>query len=77
MDFDTAFDLLSNDCRRTIVAVLAETDAATRDQLTTRLLARGVGPDGTDRQRNRRRLRIALHHNHLPRLAEAGVYTRT
>ncbi|MFC4448347.1 DUF7344 domain-containing protein [Halorussus aquaticus] len=75
MDFETAFDLLSNEYRRAIVDVLDETGPVSRQQLTTRLLARGVGPaDASDRP-TRRRLRIALHHNHLPRLADAGVLT--
>jgi hypothetical protein len=73
MDLETAFDLLSNDCRRAIVAVLAGTDGVTREELTARLLACGIGPDEGNPQRTRRRLRIALHHNHLPRLVDAGA----
>ncbi|UPW00447.1 hypothetical protein M0R88_18330 [Halorussus gelatinilyticus] len=72
MDFETAFDLLSNEYRRAIVALLDEEGSVPRERLPRRLLARGVGPDD---DRTRRRLRIALHHNHLPRLADAGVLT--
>ncbi|WP_276278901.1 DUF7344 domain-containing protein [Halorussus caseinilyticus] len=71
MDFETAFDLLSNEHRRLVVAALDETGPVSRRQLTTELLARLETGD-SDRT-TRRQLRIALHHNHLPRLADAGV----
>ncbi|NHN59186.1 MULTISPECIES: hypothetical protein [Halorussus] len=74
MDFETAFDVLSNEHGRAVVETLAETGRLSRRELTARLLARGVGPDDSDRS-SRRRLRIALHHNHLPHLADAGVVT--
>ena len=74
MDFETAFDVLSNEHRRAVVEILDESGRLTRRELTTRLLARDVGPDDPDRS-SRRRLRIALHHNHLPHLADAGVVT--
>ncbi|WP_435174479.1 DUF7344 domain-containing protein [Halorussus sp. AFM4] len=74
MDFETAFDVLSNEHRRAVLEILAETGRLSRRELTSRLLARDVGPDDPDRS-SRRRLRIALHHNHLPHLADAGVVT--
>ncbi|UPV74410.1 hypothetical protein M0R89_17990 [Halorussus limi] len=75
MEFETAFDLLSNEYRRAVVALLDEEGSVPRDKLTARLLARGVGVSAEDDRTNRRQLRIALHHNHLPRLADAGVVT--
>lgn len=72
MDFETAFDLLGDEYRRAIVALLDEEGSVPRERLPNRLLDRG-GPD--EETLTRRRLRIALHHNHLPRLADAGVVT--
>lgn len=66
MDIETTFDLLSSEVRRDIVAALHETRSIRRPDLTATLA------DG-DGETARRRLRIALHHRHLPRLADAGV----
>ncbi len=70
MDSETAFDLLGNEYRRAIVALLHEEGSVPRERLPSRLLDHGV-PD--EDARTRRRLRIALDQNHLPRLADAGV----
>ncbi|WP_128475906.1 DUF7344 domain-containing protein [Halorussus pelagicus] len=71
MESETAFDLLSNEYRRAIVALLDERGSVPREQLPSLLLPR----DGSDEddETDRRQLRIALHHNHLPRLVDAGV----
>lgn len=78
MDFETAYDLVTNDYRRAIVAVLDETSPLSREQLMARLAAREVGVEDDAEsnhpdRKTRRRLRVALHHNHLPRLDEMGV----
>lgn len=78
MDIETAFDLLSHEARRAVVAVLCGTDSISRRRLTERVAGRladpgaGLGDRPTDRT-DRYRIRIALHHNHLPRLADAGA----
>jgi len=72
MDFETAFDLLGDEYRRAIVALLDEEGSVPRRRLPSRLRARDL-LDGDDP--TRRRLRTALHHDHLPRLADAGVVT--
>jgi hypothetical protein len=78
MDIETSFGLVTNDCRRAVVAVLHETSPISRERLTARLAAQeGSHQDDTGREEldrtTRRRIRIALHHNHLPRLADKGI----
>lgn len=78
MDFETAFDLVTRDCRRSVVAVLHETSPISRRRLTARIAARQAESRDDPRSRRpdrptRRRIRIALHHNHLPKLADMGV----
>lgn len=78
MDIDTSFDLVTDDCRRAIVAVLHETSPISQERLTARIAAREAGlRDDTESRTagrtTRRRIRIALHHNHLPKLADMGV----
>lgn len=77
MNGKTSFDLVTDDCRRAVVAVLHETSPISRDQLA-RLVARETGlyDDTESRQSDvstRCRIRIALHHNHLPQLSEMGI----
>lgn len=66
MTTDTTFDLLASPVRREVIAILDDEDAVARDRLTEELAAD---------EDARRRLRIALHHNHLPKLADAGLVT--
>lgn len=78
MDIETAFDLSSHEHRRAIVAILDETSPISRNRLTERVADRlDDSQSGQTRIHSARttrcRIRIALHHNHLPRLAEAGV----
>lgn len=73
MDIETTFDLLSSSVRRAIVRVLRESNSVTRERLTARLAGSEANDD--DSVAERRRIRIALHHNHLPKLAEAGLIT--
>ena len=72
MDIETTFDLLSSSVRRNIVTTLHESGPITRPELTA-ALARKEGDDEGAPEDAQRRMRIALHHNHLPRLADAGV----
>ncbi|UPV74920.1 hypothetical protein M0R89_02360 [Halorussus limi] len=71
VSLETTFDLLGSAVRRTLVRVLDESGTVTRDDLTERVAS--VEADGPADERARRQVRIALHHNHLPRLAEAGL----
>lgn len=66
---ETTFDLLSSSVRRTIIATLHESGTVARTRLTERLAS--AEADGGEAAR--RRMRIALHHNHLPRLEDAGL----
>lgn len=77
MDSERVFDLLRHDYRHAIVAILHETSPIARQKLVATLAARGFGmvddAEGRTELTAHRRIRIALHHNHLPRLDEAGV----
>ena len=74
MDIETTFDMLSSSVRRTIIAVLHETGSIERRQLTATLAV--LETDGDDDVADaRRRIRISLHHNHLPRLADGDLIT--
>lgn len=72
---DTVFDLLSNSRRRYLLYYLAEVDD---DVVELSAAVGAVGeyeatePDAGGRS-PREATRIALHHDHLPRLANAGV----
>lgn len=72
MDIETTFDLLSSSVRRAIITVLRESNSITRERLTATLAGSDADDDSVAA---RRRIRIALHHNHLPKLAEAGLIT--
>lgn len=76
MDTETTFDILSSPVRRNVIAILHDSAPITRPELTAKL-ADAMGDAGatarSPRKTSRRQLRISLHHNHLPRLADAGV----
>lgn len=73
LDRATSFDILNNQHRRTIITLLAETPTLTRHELTTHLAATVTDNASQPTSDQKRRLRIALHHNHLPQLADAGL----
>lgn len=78
MTTDTTFDLLGSPVRRNLLAILRESDSIERDRLAATLAAADTdGGFGVSEitEESRRRIRIALHHNHLPRLADAGLLT--
>lgn len=63
---DAAFETLANGCRRTVIEELEESDGLTLDELTTRVAERSDHRSTDDAE-------IALVHNHLPKLEDAGV----
>lgn len=72
MNVETTFDILNHLHRRTIITVLDESPAIARQRLIDRILEQEAENRDANRT-SRRRIRIALHHTHLPKLADAGV----
>lgn len=72
MNLDKISDILRNPVRRQTVAVLDGKNDISRDRLID-VLATAEADDTDDAEQIRRRVRIELHHNHLPRLADAGL----
>jgi hypothetical protein len=78
MDFETAFELLHDDHRRAVVEILSDESPISRHRLTDGLADRRahVRRDPETERHDpaiRHRARVALHHDHLPRLADAGL----
>ena len=72
MNHDVIFEVIRHPIRRQIVAVLNDNDEISRDRLATVLTtAEADGKD--DPEQIRRRIRLKLHHNHLPRLVDANL----
>lgn len=68
---DVAFDLLSDRDRRTIVSHLLDQNASVSlDDLVDAVAA---AIESVDEPPSRDRIRVALVHNHLPRLDDAGI----
>jgi len=69
------FELLSADRRRQVLAYLFESGrAATLDELTTAVAAaEGESPPTELSAATTRKVGIALHHVHLPKLDDAGL----
>jgi hypothetical protein len=72
MNDKRTFDLLSSSVRRTLVTILHESGSVERNRLTEALAAAETDADEAADEAARRRIRISLHHNHLPRLANEG-----
>lgn len=78
---DTAMDLLSDRRRRALLEYLAETDgSASLTELAVEIAAQEAGAEpnaisdhGDVSARDRRAVRISLHHTHVPKLANADV----
>lgn len=85
MNIETAFDLLRHPRRRAVVSILDETDSITRRELVARLAAADAETSDVEAsdietkdvenetEGDARAIDIELQHNHLPRLADAGV----
>lgn len=75
---DRTFDLLANRRRRYVLYSLNETDGDVMalDELTEQVVTwerRWDGQGDRDRDDHREEVRVTLHHNHLPRLVDAGL----
>ncbi|SEP90741.1 DUF7344 domain-containing protein [Natrinema salaciae] len=78
---DTAMDLLADRRRRAVLDYLEETDGtATLTELAVEIAARearvepnAISDHGDVSARDRRAVRISLHHSHVPKLANADV----
>lgn len=72
---ETIFSLLSDERRRHVVAALADrTTEITLDELVSTITSRNLaGSEATDPAATKKRIKIALHHVHLPKLDDAGV----
>jgi DNA-binding transcriptional ArsR family regulator len=72
--FDEILTALSNTQRRRILRYLQEVDSASRDEVVHHLIAwkRDSPPDDVSDEAVER-LKIELHHNHLPRLEESRL----
>lgn len=74
---ETLFSLLQNRHRRYLLYSLQQNDESvvTLDELTRRILdweqRMDAGGDPTDELKTR--IRISLHHTHLPKISEAGL----
>lgn len=67
------YRLLRSERRRLVLDVLSPEQAAVPlDELAAEVAARESGLDADD-ERAVERLKITLHHNHLPKLADAGA----
>lgn len=68
------YDLLAASRRRHLLSLLCERDRLDLETVTIELAARETGTvDESVSETARRRVRVALVHNHLPRLADHGV----
>lgn len=73
---DETFDLLTHPHRRYILYYLTrESERVEIETLATAIAAWDGGPTGTDRRTDPNDVEIALHHMHLPKLADAGIIT--
>lgn len=66
--------LLADSTNRTILTILNEAaQDLSVDELATQLMSRDEVPSQSADEARFHRVMLSLHHNHLPRLAEAGV----
>lgn len=73
---DETFDLLTHPHRRYILYYLTrESERVEIETLATAIATWDGGHTGTDRRTDRTDVAIALHHIHLPKLADAGIIT--
>lgn len=70
------FELLTHPHRRYVLYYLTtESNTATIDTLVSAIATWDGGQTGPDRNTDRDALEAALHHKHLPKLADAGMIT--
>lgn len=73
---DETFDLLTHPHRRyTLYFLTRESERVEIETLATAIDKWDGGHTGTDRPTDRNDVEIALHHMHLPKLADAGIIT--
>lgn len=73
LSLNAIFELLAHHHRRNLLRYLSDIDnqTATVDEITTHLIKREAQKTG--RHPGHDQIEIALHHTHLPKLAEAGL----
>lgn len=75
ISLDTIFDILSHSHRRQILSYLSrnEDDLATVTDLVTFVSTHELEAEERVEDTHNDAVRVALHHNHLPKLADTGV----
>jgi len=72
---DRKHELLSNARRRRVIVALAEADSLTKAELADRLAEKET--DGRVGSQDRKRVMVALHQCHLPKLIDSAVVEET
>lgn len=72
---DETFDVLTHPYRRYVLYHLRHAEVVDIDTLSAMLANELEGPSTTGRAKTSESIEIALHHIHLPKLADAGLIT--
>ena len=76
LSIDTVCDLLADKQRRLLLQYLhQQTQLCQVEELGDHLLTKYTQEDGSQSNSERQRITIALHHVHLPKLADANLVT--
>jgi hypothetical protein len=71
---DDVYDVLSHRTRRALVYILGRTESTSLDTVTRDLLdLEGDWADGAEADGGTDRIKVELHHVHLPRMAASGM----
>lgn len=72
---DRKHELLSNSRRRRVIVELCKADSLTKSELADKLAAKET--DGPVGSQDRKRVMVALHQCHMPKLIDSGVVEET